>query len=213
MDWLAVAAWIGLLVLSGLAFREDRRNHREPAFIPPSSPGGAETGMSASQRPYAQVGDSADDDVFADKYEAGAPPVQPAPYGYGRPNVLAQQDASSAMARPSVDAYGAFDGDMPGARVPVPGYEPSRTMQMAAYSDPCKYCSSSALSLLLTHHRRRRARPGAFGRWLRPPNPSSSADGLPHTRTWPACPLPPGLLSSSRVSQHHTSVLHLCTLS
>jgi hypothetical protein len=130
IDWLALGAWIGLLVLSGLAFREDRRNHKEPSFIPPSSPGGIESGLG---RPYASVGD---DDVFADKYEASPAPQRAddtytpsRPYSYGRPNVLAQQE-QSAMSRPSVDAYGAFDGDMPGAR-----NEPSRTMQMA-YSDP-----------------------------------------------------------------------------
>lgn len=141
IDWLALAAWVGLLIFSGIAFREDRRNHREPAFIPPSSPGGAEAGI-ATNRPYNQVNDT-DGDVFADKYEATPTPMrtearnqwaQPQPYGYGRPNVLAQQEASSALSRPSVDAYGAFDGDMPGG-----GVEPSRTMQMAAYSDPCEF--------------------------------------------------------------------------
>ncbi|BEI99472.1 hypothetical protein CcaverHIS631_0405150 [Cutaneotrichosporon cavernicola] len=130
IDWLALAAWVGLLILSGLAFRKDRQDHREPAFIPPSSPTRLESGM---DRPYSSVGD---DDVFADKYEASPAPqrvddvyAQPRPYSYGRPGVFAQQE-QAAMSRPSVDAYGAFDGDMPGARM-----EQSRTMQMA-YSDP-----------------------------------------------------------------------------
>ncbi|CAK9786848.1 hypothetical protein CC85DRAFT_309288 [Cutaneotrichosporon oleaginosum] len=131
IGWLALAAWIGLLILSGLAFREDRRNHKEPSFIPPSSPGALESGMG---RPYDPVGD---DDVFADKYEASPAPrlddayAQPRPYAHGRPGVLAQQE-QTAMSRPSVDAYGAFDGDMPGAHAHA---EPSRTMQMA-YNDP-----------------------------------------------------------------------------
>lgn len=136
IGWLALGCWIGLLIFSGLAFREDRKDHREPAFIPPSSPGAAESGMVG--RTYDQINDR--DDVFADKYEATPTRVQPGnewtqpqprPYSYGQPGVLAQQDPSSALSRPSVDAYGAFDGDMPGARAS----EPSRTMQMA-YSDP-----------------------------------------------------------------------------
>ncbi|GMK59348.1 hypothetical protein CspeluHIS016_0703630 [Cutaneotrichosporon spelunceum] len=127
-DWFALAAWVGLLVLSGLAFRKDRQNHKEPSFIPPSSPNRLE-----SAGPYSGVGD---DDVFADKYEAEPGPQRAGnahapgrPYSQGRPGAFAQQE-QTAMSRPSVDAYGAFDGDMPGARG-----ESSRTMQMA-YSDP-----------------------------------------------------------------------------
>lgn len=42
------------------------------------------------------------------------------------------------MARPSVDAYGAFDGDMPGAVHSPRSDGASRTMQLA-YDDPCEY--------------------------------------------------------------------------
>lgn len=139
-------------------------------------------------RPYASAGD---DDVFADKYEASPAPqraddyAQPRPYSYGRPGVLAQQD-QGAMSRPSVDAYGAFDGDMPGARG-----EPSRTMQMA-YNDPCEWQASrrclcaEALEFIASAppgsaltRRRRRACPGDGGRRLWPSNAPAAADGLP----------------------------------
>jgi hypothetical protein len=54
-------------------------------------------------------------------------------YGSGNGNGNANQ-----MERPSVDAYGAFDGDMPGNREEQQRLQtPSRTMQMA-YADPCE---------------------------------------------------------------------------
>ena len=128
--WFAFLCWLGLAVLAGLAFRRERQSarRRENAFIPPED---GETG------PY---GDGVVDDVFADKHEAPAvtqplvsepqemSPTRPLRTGYGR------VQADSAMARPSVDAYGAFDGDMPGSDRRE---QPSRTMQMA-YADPCE---------------------------------------------------------------------------
>lgn len=103
----------------------------EPSFIPPESPG-----LNSGNGRYNQLEDE-EASVFADKHEAAPRPYSeaaPRPYsGYAAPSAAA---ADSAMARPSVDAYGAFDGDMPGAMHHASD-EPSRTMQMA-YQDPCK---------------------------------------------------------------------------
>jgi hypothetical protein len=137
---LALATWFALLTLSALTFRRERK--REPAFTAPT-----ETAVS-----YSNIL-AADDEryAYADKTEAqtGAPPTQdtaagaegehevgsyemPPPRGY------AYAGAGSQMERPSVDAYGAFDGDMPGHREEQQRLQgPSRTMQMA-YSDPCE---------------------------------------------------------------------------
>lgn len=76
------------------------------------------------------------DDIFADKHEEPAH-AAPQGYGYSRPHAPAVH-AQSAMERPSVDAYGAFDGDMPGA--PRSDAGASRTMQLA-YDDPCGWYS------------------------------------------------------------------------
>lgn len=126
-DWLALGGWGGLVALAGIEFRNDRQTtrHREPSFIPPQSPTGDGT-----QR-YDPVGNSRgeDGDVFADKHEAY-------PHGSSGPAYAYRTgfQPDSAMGRPSVDAYGAFDGDMPGAGP----QRTSRTMQMA-FQDPCEF--------------------------------------------------------------------------
>lgn len=146
-DWLAVAAWLGLTALSGIAFRNERRVSRraEPGFAPPDSPG-----FNSGNGMYSQLGHDEESNVFADKHEEQSHVVSgaqyasgplhsaPKPYAYPAPAGVA---SDSAMARPSVDAYGAFDGDMPGAMGHHGGAahhgegEPSRTLQMA-FQDP-----------------------------------------------------------------------------
>lgn len=144
-DWLILACWCILVALSAIAFRDERRRmrRREPRFTPPDE---EEADLEIAPG-YAKVGG---EDVFDDKHEQQALPTvdysghaAPAPH----PSRLAQQQQQqqaqqplmqqpsaipqSALARPSVDVYGAFDGDMPGAVPPL-----SRTMQMAAFNDP-----------------------------------------------------------------------------
>jgi hypothetical protein len=123
--WFAFFCWMALAVFAGLAFRKERQlsRRREPAFAPPDD--------------AFEYGNGIEDDVFDDKHEAveNAPPnrvpsARPQTHDYAR-----VQTSDSAMARPSVDAYGAFDGDMPGSE---PRMQTSRTLQMA-YNDPCEY--------------------------------------------------------------------------
>ena len=148
-DRLSFGCFLALLVLAGLEFRRDRRrSHREPGFIPPTSPNmtyGPGAGIGPAS--YAQVQPDTDrdhDGEHEDKFEqdnlqavydrpqAQRPqrqsyyPVQPAPTG------------GPAMSRPSMDAYGAFDGDMPGNQAQAGAGQTSRTMEMA-YTDPCEY--------------------------------------------------------------------------
>ncbi|KAK8843387.1 hypothetical protein IAR55_007044 [Kwoniella newhampshirensis] len=142
-DWFSFAAWAALLVLTALIFRRERQqSRREPGFLPPDS-----TGVS-----YSNIL-AADDERYADKttplssnaaaaglvghtmtgYEDHSPPN-----GYGYPS---SQRPSEGQIRPSVDAYGAFDGDgMPGD-----DQEPSRTMQLA-YNDPYAQIRASLMS-------------------------------------------------------------------
>jgi hypothetical protein len=127
--WFSFLCWLGLAVLAGLAFRKERQlaRRREPAFIPPAD--GEE--------------ESYGNNIFADKHEEPQPAAlhtapRPARNDYAR-----VQTADSAMARPSVDAYGAFDGDMPGSERRD---QPSRTLQMA-YSDPCEWNDSQSLTV------------------------------------------------------------------
>nr|XP_018259072.1 uncharacterized protein I303_08615 [Kwoniella dejecticola CBS 10117]OBR81230.1 hypothetical protein I303_08615 [Kwoniella dejecticola CBS 10117] len=148
-DWFAFGAWAALLVLTALVFRRERQQNRrrEPAFIPPESNGVSYSNILA-----------ADDERYADKGESNSElPASasgydtPGGYGYARPNQTQTQTAADlaggALSRPSVDAYGAFDGDMPGAVGGRHGYNSSvssipdggqsRTMQLA-YTDPCE---------------------------------------------------------------------------
>ncbi|WVQ93296.1 hypothetical protein IAU59_000364 [Kwoniella sp. CBS 9459] len=148
-DWFSFGAWAALLVLTAMVFRRERRQNRrrEPAFIPPES-----TGIS-----YSNIL-AADDDRYADKSDlapathAGGQHARAdstfdhAPSdGYGG-GYSTGTGAGGAMARPSVDAYGAFDGDMPGNSA---GHgteqEPSRTMQLA-YNDPYAQIRASLMN-------------------------------------------------------------------
>lgn len=127
-DWLILACWLVLVGFSVIAFRDERRRaRREPRFIPPDE---EETDLEIATGGYAKVGR---EDVFDDKYQERQAPMPTVDYsGHAAPRVnpmVQQQVQPSALARPSVDVYGAFDGDMPGAQAQ------SRTMQMA-YSDP-----------------------------------------------------------------------------
>ncbi|WWD21095.1 hypothetical protein CI109_105576 [Kwoniella shandongensis] len=128
-DWFAFGAWTALLVLTALTFRRERQqSRREPGFIPPDS-----TGIS-----YSNIL-AADDERYADKTaplssNAAATGQDDVPGGYGYPTSnRAGAGTGVGASRPSVDAYGAFDGDgMPHSNDDT---EPSRTMQLA-YNDP-----------------------------------------------------------------------------
>lgn len=116
-------------MLSAIVFRDERRRlRREPRFTPPDED---EQDLEIATGGYAKVGH---DDVFDDKHrEQQAPALDYSQHAAPRMNPMVHQhQQSAALARPSVDAYGAFDGDMPGAQ------PQSRTMQMAssAYADP-----------------------------------------------------------------------------
>lgn len=130
-DWLILACWLILVALSAIAFRDERRRaRREPRFIPPDE---EDADLEIATGGYAKVGH---DDVFDDKHQE-RPTAMPtvdysghaAPAPRVNPAMQQPQMQASALARPSVDVYGAFDGDMPGAQAQ------SRTMQMA-YADP-----------------------------------------------------------------------------
>ncbi|OCF40260.1 hypothetical protein I317_05954 [Kwoniella heveanensis CBS 569] len=149
-DWFSFGAWAALLVLTALVFRRERRQNRrrEPAFIPPESNGISYSNILA-----------ADDDRYADKSDhvpsnasqsrnqgmgghARVDSTFDAPSnGYGG----AAAGGAGAMARPSVDAYGAFDGDMPGSNSHGMEQEPSRTMQLA-YTDPYAQIRASLMN-------------------------------------------------------------------
>nr|XP_019009744.1 uncharacterized protein I206_05304 [Kwoniella pini CBS 10737]OCF48525.1 hypothetical protein I206_05304 [Kwoniella pini CBS 10737] len=148
-DWLAFGAWTALLVLTALVFRRERQQNRrrEPAFIPPESNGVSYSNILAT-----------DDERYADK---GSEPNNelssydtPGGYGYARPTT-AEPISEGALSRPSVDAYGAFDGDMPGARQGQHQYNSSvstigdggqsRTMQLA-YNDPYAQIRASLMN-------------------------------------------------------------------
>ncbi|WVR09135.1 hypothetical protein IAU60_006197 [Kwoniella sp. DSM 27419] len=128
-DWLAFGAWATLLVLTSLVFRRERKESRrmEPSFIPPDSTGVSYAGVGAEvEDPYADKSEVTRSLGHAREESTFETPT--GGYGYTRPGVH-----GGAMARPSVDVYGAFDGDMPGAGGATD--EPSRTMQLA-YDDP-----------------------------------------------------------------------------
>ncbi|GFZ47485.1 hypothetical protein JCM24511_05229 [Saitozyma sp. JCM 24511] len=154
-DWLAFGAWLALLVLSVLAFRRERR--REPAFSAPVDTGISYANVHPSDNdrhdPYGDKSEFTSQDIEAaaahgHERDADAfdmpPPNRASGYGYGgaggagggaRGSGYGNANASH-MERPSVDAYGAFDGDMPGNREEQQRLQtPSRTMQMA-YADP-----------------------------------------------------------------------------
>lgn len=154
-DWLSFGCFLALLVLAGLEFRRDRRrSHREPGFIPPTSPNmtyGAGAGISPAS--YAQVQPDTDrdhDGEHEDKYEQDNLQAQ-----YDRPQAqrpqrqsyypVQQAPTGSAMSRPSMDAYGAFDGDMPGNQAQAGAGQTSRTMEMA-YTDPYAQIRASLMS-------------------------------------------------------------------
>ena len=137
---LAFGAWAALLVIAGLRFRRERNN--EPGFIPPS-----DVGISAANvHEHVPMRSSEDEDPYADKEEDDhrnnndhARGGGYESYGYGQTRVAPRPEENGAFGRPSMDAYGAFDGDMPAARMPQvsQGDERSRTMQLA-YNDPCE---------------------------------------------------------------------------
>ncbi|WVQ64016.1 uncharacterized protein L199_002175 [Kwoniella botswanensis] len=145
-DWFSFGAWAALLVLTALVFRKERcsNRHREPAFIPPES-----TGVS-----YSNIL-QADDERYADKGDSHAnetPITASNGYGYSRTNVpssVGGMQDHNALSRPSVDAYGAFDGDMPGGTnqhsLLSDNSGQSRTMQLA-YTDPYAQIRASLMS-------------------------------------------------------------------
>ncbi|WVQ75450.1 hypothetical protein IAR50_005075 [Cryptococcus sp. DSM 104548] len=130
-DWFSFAAWAALLVLTGLAFRKEQRNNRrDPSFLPPESNGISYSNITPEEERYGDKPDAypIQGTLPTANDRRDEQPYNPAAnYGYAQPRPLTQQQ----LGRPSVDAYGAFDGDgMPG------GEQPSRTMQMASYSEP-----------------------------------------------------------------------------
>ncbi|WRT68953.1 uncharacterized protein IL334_005935 [Kwoniella shivajii] len=157
-DWLSFAAWAVLLVLTTLVFRRERRENRrrEPTFIPPESTGVSYSNILAE-----------DDERYADKGESGTGAgIRPGHirsestfsnnpntggYGYSAPiqdNAVGNGNGHGALGRPSVDAYGAFDGDMPGGQHPSSlGIDngQSRTMQLA-YNDPYAQIRASLMN-------------------------------------------------------------------
>nr|XP_019047949.1 hypothetical protein I302_04569 [Kwoniella bestiolae CBS 10118]OCF26879.1 hypothetical protein I302_04569 [Kwoniella bestiolae CBS 10118] len=145
-DWFSFGAWAALLVLTALVFRNERQSNRrrEPAFLPPAESNGIS---------YANIL-SEDDERYADKGEDQTPTTASNGYGHSRPTAApAAHDGANALSRPSVDAYGAFDGDMPGgaggqSQRPVlesHGSGQSRTMQLA-YTDPYAQIRASLMS-------------------------------------------------------------------
>jgi hypothetical protein len=159
---LAFGAWLALLVLSVVAFRRERR--REPAFSAPTDTGISYANVHPSDNdrhdPYGDKSEFPSQDIEAgpahgherDDDAFGMPPSNRASgYGYGGVGGVGGAARGSGygnantshLERPSVDAYGAFDGDMPGNREEQHRLQtPSRTMQMA-YADPCEWGMAS----------------------------------------------------------------------
>ncbi|TYJ54098.1 hypothetical protein B9479_005284 [Cryptococcus floricola] len=140
-DWFSFAAWAALLVLTGLAFRKEQRNNRrDPSFLPPETNGISYSNIVPEEERYGDKPDSYPiqgtmPTTRNDSRREEQPYDPTTNYGYSQPSRPATQQQ---LGRPSVDAYGAFDGDgMPG------GEQPSRTMQMASYSDPYAQIRSS----------------------------------------------------------------------
>jgi hypothetical protein len=132
------AAWAALLVLVGLEFRRERKH--EPAFIPPDH------GISSSNvhERLPIRADEESQDPYADKHEVyegyadGRTGYESGGYQRTSTGIPERAEENGAFGRPSLDAYGSFDGDMPGNRASaVEGDEASRTMQLA-YTDPCE---------------------------------------------------------------------------
>ncbi|KAL7421219.1 hypothetical protein Q5752_004104 [Cryptotrichosporon argae] len=144
-DWFAFAGWAALTTLSVLSFRQTRR--REPTFAPPSPtyPIGGGQGYTTISGGDRHDEPEAEDAVYSNGGRGHARPEMG--YAYARPvsaggtgtvgSFVAQgMESQQALARPSVDAYGAFESDMPGQ---------SRTMQLA-YTDPYAQIRASLLT-------------------------------------------------------------------
>lgn len=130
---LGLVAWSILLVLTIITFRRQQKtNHRDLIVLPPASEGISYSNIQAADEE--QLGDKSESarDYASDAYRRTDKtydhPVSARTAYSSQPSV----DHHPMLSRPSIDVYGAFDGDgMP--RVD----EPSRTMQLA-YTDPCK---------------------------------------------------------------------------
>lgn len=130
-DWFSSIAWSILLVLTIITFRRQQKtNHRDLIVLPPASEGISYSNIQAADEE--QLGDKSESarDYASDAYRRTDKtydhPVSARTAYSSQPSV----DHHPMLSRPSIDVYGAFDGDgMP--RVD----EPSRTMQLA-YTDP-----------------------------------------------------------------------------
>ncbi|UOH82041.1 hypothetical protein LQV05_004724 [Cryptococcus neoformans] len=129
-DWLSSIAWSTLLILTIITFRRQQKaNHKELIVLPPASDGISYSNIQAVDEE--RLGDKSQSaqeyvpDICRRTDTAYGLPVS-ARTAYSQPSVVHHP----MLSRPSIDVYGAFDGDgMP--RVD----EPSRTMQLA-YTDP-----------------------------------------------------------------------------
>lgn len=145
-NWFSFAAWAALLVLVGLEFRRERKH--EPAFIPPDH------GISSSNvhERLPIRADEESQDPYADKHEVyegyvdGRTGYESGGYQRTGTGIPERAEENGAFGRPSLDAYGSFDGDMPGNRASaVGGDEASRTMQLA-YTDPYAHIKQSLMA-------------------------------------------------------------------
>ncbi|OWT38574.1 hypothetical protein C362_03540 [Cryptococcus neoformans Bt1] len=129
-DWLSSIAWSTLLILTIITFRRQQKaNHKELIVLPPTSDGISYSNIQVvDEERLGDKSQSAQDyvpDIYRRTDTAYDLPVS-ARTAYSQPSVVHHP----MLSRPSIDVYGAFDGDgMP--RVD----EPSRTMQLA-YTDP-----------------------------------------------------------------------------
>ncbi|WVN87768.1 uncharacterized protein L203_102963 [Cryptococcus depauperatus CBS 7841] len=125
--WLSFAAWAALLVLVAIKFRREKKlSHNEPSFIPPPESNGVSYSniLSHDEEHFVENKLERQDSELAEDRYVPENNLQN-PFSYKQPTTTHAQ-----MDRPSIDAYGAFDGD----GMPKAG-EHSRTMQMA-YTDP-----------------------------------------------------------------------------
>lgn len=127
-----LVAWSTLLILTIITFRRQQKaNHKELIVLPPTSDGISYSNIQVvDEERLGDKSQSAQDyvpDIYRRTDTAYDLPVS-ARTAYSQPSVVHHP----MLSRPSIDVYGAFDGDgMP--RVD----EPNRTMQLA-YTDPCK---------------------------------------------------------------------------
>ncbi|ORY26240.1 hypothetical protein BCR39DRAFT_261103 [Naematelia encephala] len=167
-DWLSFGAWCGLLVLSALLFRRERR--RDPSFTAPADyPTSSGVGISSSMT-YSNMPDH--DDHHGERYynkesshvDSTDPYAVSAAraYSYSQPQPRPQPQQ---VARGSVDAYGAFDDDS------MPMEESSRTMQLA-YDDPYSQIRANLMST------------PAPGGYVQPQGTLYSQGGLPNPPTY-----------------------------